>query len=74
MACTPDTACWTSVSFSSMSVPNSYSMVMMLTPSLEKESNCLTPLVVLITCSSGLVTVRSTSLGDDPGATVNTVR
>ncbi len=74
ICCTPEIACWTSASFSCMSVPNSYSIVMMLTPSLENESNALTPLVALTACSSGVVMVRSTSLGDDPGATVNTVR
>ena len=57
-----------------MSVPNSYSTVMMLMPSLENESYSLTPLVVLIACSSGVVTLRSTSPGEDPGFAVKTVR
>ncbi len=70
----PETACCTSASRAFMSVPNSYWTVMMLMPSLENESNCLTPLIVLMVCSSGVVTLRSTSLGDVPGSTVNTVR
>ena len=74
ICCTPDTACWISACLASMSVPNSYSMVMMLIPSLENESNSLTPLEVLIACSSGVVMFRSTSLGDEPWSTVTTVR
>ncbi len=74
ICCTPDTACWISACLASMSVPNSYSMVMMLIPSLENESNSLTPLEVLIACSSGVVMLRSTSLGDEPWSTVSTVR
>lgn len=72
--CAPDTACCTSASLAFMSVPNSYWTVMMLMPSLENESYSLTPLVVLMDCSSGVVTLRSTSLGDVPGSTVKTVR
>ena len=64
--CTPDTACCTSVSLALMSVPNSYWMVMMLMPSLENESYSLTPLEVLMTCSSGVVMVRSMSFGEAP--------
>ena len=67
ICCTPDTACWTSASLAFMSVPNSYSMVMMLIPSLENESNSLTPLEVLIACSSGVVMLRSTSSARSPG-------
>ena len=74
MACTPDTACWTSASLDFMSVPNSYCTVMMLMPSLENESYSLTPLVPLIACSSGVVMLRSTSFGEAPWSTVNTVR
>ncbi len=66
-SCAPDAACCTSACLASMSVPNSYWTVMMLMPSLENESYSLTPLVVLIDCSSGVVTLRSTSLGDAPG-------
>ena len=49
-----------------MSVPNSYWTVMMLMPSLENESYSLTPLEVLMACSSGVVMVRSTSFGEAP--------
>ena len=56
---TVDTACCTSASLAFMSVPNSYSTVMMLMPSLENESYCLTPLEVPTACSSGAVTSRS---------------
>ncbi len=74
ICCTPDTACWTSASLAFMSVPNSYCTVMMLKPSLENESNSLMPLEVLSACSIGVVTLRSTSAGDEPWSTVNTVR
>ena len=74
VCCTPDTACWTSASLAFMSVPNSYCTVMMLMPSLEKESYSLMPLEVLSACSSGVVTLRSTSAADEPWSTVSTVR
>ena len=74
ICCTPDTDCWTSASLAFMSVPNSYCTVMMLMPSLENESYSLTPFEVLIACSSGVVTVRSTSAGEAPWSTVSTVR
>ena len=66
VALTDEIACWISASLAAMSVPNSYCTMMMLVPSLEKESYSLIPLVVLIACSIGTVTLRSTSLGEAP--------
>src|SRR5665647_126124 len=54
ICCTPDTDCWTSASLAFISVPNSYCTVTMLMPSLENESNSLTPFEVLIACSIGV--------------------
>jgi hypothetical protein len=73
-SCVPATDCWTSASLAFMSVPNSYCTVMMLMPSLEKESYSLTPLLFLIACSSGVVMFFSTSVGEAPCWLVNTVR
>ncbi len=73
-SCTRDTACWISASFAAMSVPNSYSTVMMLRWSLEKDSNCFTSPVVLMACSSGVVTLVSTVDAEAPWSTVTTVR
>ena len=67
------TACCSSVCLAPMSVPNSYSTVMMLMPSFEKELYAFTSLVILTACSSGDVTPRSTSPAARPGATVKTV-
>ena len=74
ICCTPETVCWISASLAFMSVPNSYSTMMMLMPSLENESYSLMPLEVLSACSIGVVTVRSTSFADAAWSTVNTVR
>ncbi len=74
ICCTPEIACWISASLAFMSVPNSYSTMMMLMPSLENESNSLMPLEVLSACSIGVVMLRSTSFADAPWSTVNTVR
>jgi len=68
------TAAWTSACLAAMSVPNSYSMVVMLMPSFEYDVYSLMSLVARIACSMGVVTVASTSLAEAPGTTVTTVR